>query len=248
LISEIGRASEQEARGQILANLSREITSLKSSANLQELLPIWQMATALEGLLGQLSRKGVTLSPTTLRSLTGGVDVLTALCIPGLKSDITTNPPVKLLAVDDDQLSRHAVSFALKKAFEQPDLAVNGESALAMAEQHSYDVIFLDVQMPGMNGYELCSKIRETKANQTAPVVFVTCLNDLNSRAESTLSGGDLIVKPFLTFEIAVIALTKVLRRRLQLDKNELPIRSRKQESASTEPMVAAIPQPQPSS
>jgi CheY-like chemotaxis protein len=124
---------------------------------------------------------------------------------------------VNLLAVDDDPISRLAISFALKKAFDTPEIAPSGEAALALAEQQTYDVIFLDADMPGMDGYELCTKIRETTRHRTTPVVFVTCHNDFASRAKSTLSGGEsLIAKPFLAFEITVKALTLALRSRLQ--------------------------------
>jgi CheY-like chemotaxis protein len=89
--------------------------------------------------------------------------------------------------------------------------------ALILASQHAYDVIFLDVQMPGMDGFELCSKIHETLLNRSTPVVFVTSQSDFGGRAQSILSGGsDLMAKPFLTFEITVKALTFILRGRLQ--------------------------------
>jgi DNA-binding response OmpR family regulator len=72
------------------------------------------------------------------------------------------------------------------------------------------------VQMPGMDGFELCTKIRATPTNKTTPVIFVTSLTDFKSRARSSLSGGsDLIAKPFMFIELSVKALTYVLRGRL---------------------------------
>jgi phosphoserine phosphatase RsbU/P len=72
------------------------------------------------------------------------------------------------------------------------------------------------VDMPGMNGFELCTKLRALHRNKTTPVVFVTSLTDFESRANSTMSGGnDLIAKPFLFMELAVKALVYVLRGRL---------------------------------
>jgi DNA-binding response OmpR family regulator len=86
----------------------------------------------------------------------------------------------------------------------------------------AYDVIFLDVEMPGMDGFEVCSRIRTTVANRTTPVVFVTRHSDFGSRAKSSLSGGrDLIGKPFLTFELALKALTIVIQRRSQTNARE---------------------------
>ena len=99
----------------------------------------------------------------------------------------------------------------------QPDLAVNGEAALVHVAEKAYDVIFLDVHMPGMDGFELCTKIRASDLNRATPVVFVTGQSDFDSRAKSVLSGGnDLMGKPFLIFEVAVKALTLALQSRIR--------------------------------
>jgi len=72
--------------------------------------------------------------------------------------------------------------------------------------------------MPGMNGYELCAKLRLLPTHKKTPVVFVTGLNDLESRANSMMSGGtDFIAKPFLFMELAVKALVHTLRGWLAL-------------------------------
>ena len=74
-----------------------------------------------------------------------------------------------------------------------------------------------NVDMPGMNGFELCTKLRTLPAHKKTPVVFVTSLKHFESRASSTMSGGnDFIAKPFLFIELAVKALVYVLRGRLE--------------------------------
>jgi CheY-like chemotaxis protein len=216
LIQEIIRATELEARHNLLLHLYEKIGELKQMAGRPGVLPVWQLAAALEGLVKQLSERDQTVTPSTLRTVASAVDLLEGLSVPGIESDSITNPPLRLLAVDDDALSRHAVSFALKKALNKPDLAENGEAAIALVSHISYDAIFLDVQMPGMDGFETCTKIHGTELNRETPVVFVTCQSDFDARAKSTLSGGnDLIGKPFLTFEITVKALTLAFRGRL---------------------------------
>ncbi|HWH70616.1 MAG TPA: hypothetical protein VNT26_14605 [Candidatus Sulfotelmatobacter sp.] len=63
--------------------------------------------------------------------------------------------------------------------------------------------------------FELCARLRKLAAHAKTPVVFITGVNDLESRAQSTLSGGnDFIGKPFLFSELAVKALVYVLRKR----------------------------------
>jgi CheY-like chemotaxis protein len=217
LLKRIAGASDPVAQTRSLSDLCREVRALKGEAGHSELLPVWQLASALEGLIKQLIDNASNVTPSTLRTVAGGVDVLDELCRPGLKADLLTNPPLRLLVVDDDPICRMAVSLALKKALNPPHQAENGEAALALAAQQAYDVIFLDVMMPGIDGFEACTRIHDTVPNRATPVVFVTTLRDFDSRAKATIKGGaDLIGKPFLSFEITVKALTFALRGRLQ--------------------------------
>jgi CheY-like chemotaxis protein len=203
-------------RQKIITELVGEIDSLKAGAADASLLPLWQLASALEGLIKQMEEKPHSVTPSTMRTVAGAVDLFESLLSPIAGPELLSTPPVKFLAVDDDPISRHTISFALKRALTAPHVAENGPAGLALAAVNTYDVIFLDVQMPEMDGFEVCSRLHQTETNATTPVVFVTCSSDFNSRATSTLVGGnDLIGKPFLTFEIAVKALTLALRTRL---------------------------------
>ena len=124
------------------------------------------------------------------------------------------------MVVDDEPISRRAVIYALEKAqlkcvgVEDPNVALN------MLSENQFNLIFLDVDMPGMTGFELCTKLRALPAHAKTPVVFVTGLTDFESRARSTLSGGnDLIAKPFLFMELAVKALGYVLKGQLRIGR-----------------------------
>ena len=217
------QAAENGSRRRFLHDLGRELRRLKGETGLPELLPVWQMVCALEGLIRQLADKVNEVTPSTLRTVSGAVDLLAELCQPGLDAQLLTRRPVRLLAVDDDPICRHAIAFALKRALHAPDLASDGEAGLALAQEQAYDVIFLDVEMPGLDGFEVCTQIHQTALNRATPVVFVTGQSDFEARVQSTLSGGcDLIAKPFLTFELAVKALTLTMQNRLrQSERNE---------------------------
>lgn len=215
--SEVNEATEEDSRKTRLAQLYRELQSFKNLAGLPVLYSAWELTSALEGLFKQLTDKPANVTPSTLHTAESALILLEELSRPEVKPDLSRTPPVRLLAVDDDPISRVAVSSSLKKVFKQPDVAADGQSGLILAENNAYDLIFLDIEMPGMDGYELCSKIHETKNNAATPVIFVTRHSDFDARAKSARSGGqDLIGKPFLSFEITVKALTFVLRRRLQ--------------------------------
>jgi CheY-like chemotaxis protein/F0F1-type ATP synthase membrane subunit b/b' len=213
---EIGKSAEPTARQQTLDDLKTEITALKNRAGSLELTPAWHLASALEKLIEQLTEKPANVTPSTLRTAAGGLLVLKDLCVPNVRKDLATNPPIRFLAVDDDPISRRAVSMSLKRVAQAPDLAEHGEAALQLAERQVYDAVFLDVEMPGLDGFEVCTRIRQLPGNRLTPVVFVTSHSDFESRAKSTSSGGrDLIAKPFLSAEITVKALTLLFRGRL---------------------------------
>jgi twitching motility two-component system response regulator PilG len=77
-------------------------------------------------------------------------------------------------------------------------------------------LILLDISMPQLDGFQLCSELRKLPAHEKTPVIFVTCHSDFESRSRGILSGGnDLIAKPILAVELAVKAVTHLLRRGL---------------------------------
>ncbi|MGO8928895.1 MAG: response regulator [Limisphaerales bacterium] len=241
LLSEISRAPDETARQTKLLESFQRVSTLRESAGLPEMFPIWQVVFALEGLLKRLATKPAGFSPSVVRTAAGALDLLERLCRQRVKPNLVTEPPVRLLAVDDNPISRCAMSLALTKLFNAPDLAPDGQAALALAGRQAYDVIFLDVEMPGMDGFELCAKIHETELNCTTPVVFVTCHSDFASRAKSTLNGGyDLLGKPFLVFELVLKAITLVLQVRLGQSVLELRSASNEASTVSTPPAPKA--------
>jgi DNA-binding response OmpR family regulator len=130
-------------------------------------------------------------------------------------------PPANILVVDDEPISRRAITHALEKARLKCVNVEDPNVAFKLLSEQSFDLVFLDVDMPGMNGFELCTKLRALPAHKKTPVVFVTGLKDLESRASSMMSGGnDFIAKPFLFMELAVKALVYVLRGKLGPVKN----------------------------
>ncbi len=217
LLQDAGRSTMPANQRGFLVDALDRIQSLKNLAKPAELLPLRQVTSAVEMLLKQLTEKSSNITSSTLRTATLGVTILEELCQPGLKPDLLNDPPLRFLVVDDETFSRYALAHSLKRGLSEPDVAETGELALTMAGERAYDLVFLDVQMPGMDGFEVCSRIHETLPNQTTPVVFVTSLRDFDARANSLLCGGrDLIAKPFLTFELTVKALTLAATERLR--------------------------------
>jgi CheY-like chemotaxis protein len=173
------------------------------------------MADALEALLKELQDKPRNVNVSTLRTTAAAVDFMGVL-FDNVSSPAQNIPAAEVLVVDDEAISRRAITFALEKAHMKSLAVEDPIKAVDLLTQKRFDLIFLDVDMPNMSGFELCTKIRTLPQYAKTPVVFVTGLNDLESRANSTMSGGnDFIAKPFLFIELTLKALMLVLRSRL---------------------------------
>jgi len=217
LVQDAAKASDEAAREPVLVELYRKIHGLTGGAGLAGFADIAQMASVLEVLIKELIEQPKTVNQSTLRSVASSVDFIGELF--KIARPRSHQPrPIKVLIVDDECLSRRAIVYALKKAhlnFEPTDVE-DPAIALQKAAEKTFDLILLDVQMPGINGFDLCSKIRAFPSNKATPIIFVTSLSDFKSRAKSILSGGsDLIAKPFLFVELALKVTTILLRKRL---------------------------------
>lgn len=214
----LAKSSDEINRVKQLQELYRRIHALTANAAVAGVSQIAQIADALEALLKELYEKPKNINASTLRTVASAIDFLGVLFE---RSKLLETPAglsqtkANILVVDDEAISRRAVTYALEKAKLSSISVENPETALQKLGETSFDLVFLDVDMPGMNGFELCTKLRTMQRNKTTPVVFVTSLTDFESRANSTMSGGnDLIAKPFLFMELAVKALVYIMRGR----------------------------------
>ena len=193
--------------------LYRKVHSLTSNSAVAGLTGVAKMSSALEALLKELYEKPKNINASTMRTVAHTIDFLAILLEHSSTQDPESLPPPNIMVVDDEAISRRAVIYALEKANLKCVSVEDPKTALTMLSENQFDLIFLDVDMPGMSGFELCTKLRALPGHARTPVVFVTGLTDFESRARSTLSGGnDLIAKPFLFMELAVKALTYVLK------------------------------------
>lgn len=187
--------------------------SLTSAAGVIGFRRIAQLAGALEALLRELYSKPTDITPSTVRTTSQAMDTLAFLVANAGHPQAEAPPPPMILAVDDDIVSREMILSALKRANLQALSLDNSALALQVLEQNHFDLIFLDVEMPEPGGIEVCERLRRMPSNLKSPVVFVTANSDFESRARSSLSGGnDFIAKPFLLLELAVKALTWLLK------------------------------------
>ena len=196
--------------------LYRRTHALAGNAGLASFMHVAHMSSALEALLKELYEKPKSINTSTLRTVASAVDFLGSLFERGKRPDNPDPPPVNILVVDDEPISQRAVVYALEKAQLPSTSTADPNVALKLLTEIPYGLVFLDVDMPGMTGFELCTKLRAMPKYKKTPVVFVTALSDFDSRTSSMMAGGnDFIGKPFLFIELTVKALIHVLRAKL---------------------------------
>ena len=119
--------------------------------------------------------------------------------------------PLTLLAVDDDPTTRKLVQAILSKQGYQVLLAADGQAGVEAFTAHRPDLILMDVQMPGMNGFEACALVRQLDGDAT-PIIMLTGSEDLES-IESAFTAGatDFMAKP-INFPLLVQRVRYALR------------------------------------
>jgi DNA-binding response OmpR family regulator len=122
-----------------------------------------------------------------------------------------------VLVVDDIPDNLRALGSLLENAGYEVRLAANGPDALTSAAAAPPDLILLDVLMPGMDGYELCRRLRALPLQPAAPVIFISALDRVEDKVAAFREGGvDYIAKPFQADEVLAR-----IRTHLQLAKTE---------------------------
>jgi two-component system, sensor histidine kinase and response regulator len=139
--------------------------------------------------------------------------------------DLRTKMP-SILIVDDNPQNLEVLGKILHDSNYDVEFAMSGEAALEWIENKLFDLILLDINMPGITGFEVCSKIRLNPAMNRVPVFFVSADNDRNSILKGFEYGGqDYITKPFDSRELLMrvkthLSLKESLERLEYLNKS----------------------------
>ncbi len=127
---------------------------------------------------------------------------------------------MKILLVEDSATLRHAMSSYIRNAGHTPIVASCGEEALQIAEHTPVDMIIMDVEMPGLDGFETTRLIREWLGDHWIPIIFVTGKNDEEDLHEGIDAGGDdYLIKPVsdVILKAKIRAMERITEMRDQL-------------------------------
>lgn len=116
-----------------------------------------------------------------------------------------SNQSTTILAVDDHEYNVDVIEGFLMEDGYNLLKAYNGADALKMVERHEVDLILLDVNMPQMDGFEVCKILKSNPSTKDIPVIFLTALTDIDSIAQAFQMGGsDYLQKPYCGLELKI--------------------------------------------
>src|SRR5262245_18962521 len=118
---------------------------------------------------------------------------------------------MRVLIVEDEERLARALAEGLKREGFEADLAHDGTDGVFKAEEGRYDVILLDVMLPGMSGFQVCTRLRE--AGIQTPILMLTARDGEESeRRGLNLGADDYVTKPF-SYQVLVARIHALLRR-----------------------------------
>jgi two-component system cell cycle response regulator len=122
------------------------------------------------------------------------------------------DPLFTALLVDDSSTIRKQVELELKLLGIRTDAVESGEQAFDLLSQNNYDIIFLDVVLPGVDGYQICKTIKKDKAKKKTPVIMLTSKSSPFDRIRGALAGCDT----YITKPVSQSSFQKVVKKYLK--------------------------------
>jgi DNA-binding response OmpR family regulator len=132
-----------------------------------------------------------------------------------------------ILIVDDTPANLRLLAGILKERGYRILPVTSGQAALEIARKSPPDLILLDINMPGMNGYEVCAELKSDEKLQEIPIIFISAINETIDKVKAFSIGGvDYITKPFHIKEVIARVETHLHMRHLtiELEKHNLQL------------------------
>ena len=110
----------------------------------------------------------------------------------------TINLNVKVMVIDDSKTIRRSAETLLKKVGCEVVTAIDGFEALAKITEHKPDIIFVDIMMPRLDGYQTCALIKNNQTFKATPVIMLSSKDSIFDRARGRIVGSEkYLTKPF---------------------------------------------------
>lgn len=201
-----------------LEELRRKIGFLTHMTGMAGCYRIAQLSSAFEALLFEVQFSLPNITQSVRHTLTTTVQLLVDSLGRADEPDEQCLSPTLVLVVDDDAVTSRALVLTLGRANLTASSVADPFKALEKLRRNIYDIVLLDINLPGMTGLALCEEMRRLPQHARTPVIFITSYAEFEPRARAILKAGDdLIGKPIMPVELTVKLIAQLLKRRLQL-------------------------------
>lgn len=201
-----------------LRELFQRIHALTEQMAMLGQKPLFTFASAVEALAFDLLRMPAQINASTIRTLGQSLDLLAGLVQEPQRSRVQDPAYGQILVVDDEDGVALLIQAAMRLVNLEATTAATPTAGLTALAARPFDMVFFDIGLPEMNGFELCTRARALPLHQKTPVVFITGMDTLGHRVQSNLSGGnDFVGKPFNVVELGLKALLWVYKGQLGL-------------------------------
>jgi CheY-like chemotaxis protein len=199
-----------------LPDFFQRVHNFAEEVALLDLQAVVTLAAAIEALTFDINEMPEQLNASTLRTLGQGIDLLGVLLENDSWRDIKHPSDARILVVEDDENARQLITASIELVQLTAVGAATPSSGLKALDAGEFELVFLDIGLPEMNGFDFCTKVRALPQFEKTPIVFLTGMATFQNRAQSSLSGGnDFIGKPFNVRELGVKALIWVFKGQL---------------------------------
>ena len=200
----------------LLYALFRETHHLAERMAVVGLRALQRLAVSIEMLVFDLYEMPEQVNDSSVRTAVQAVDYLGTLLDPAIMVRLTDPIGSVVLAVDDEPDALQTIQAAMELVGITTSCAPSAEDALGILQDVDFKLVFVDIGLPGVNGFELCKETRKIPRHHKTPIVFLTGMATFQNRALSTLSGGnDFIGKPFNLFELGTKAISWIFKGQL---------------------------------
>lgn len=123
----------------------------------------------------------------------------------------------KILIVDDVSINIQMAMNILKNEGHHMLYAQNGQRALSLVQENDFDLILLDIMMPDMDGYDVCTVLKQNEKTKNIPIVFLSGKDSTADIEKAYECGGlDYVIKPFISIELVTKSNTYVRLKNLE--------------------------------
>lgn len=208
------RMSGSESLNELFTNAQ----ALADQAGADEARVFHRVSTSLASMLHEFYMMPEQMTPSAVETLDEAIGFLASIEKRENLDQVANLDTARVYIVDDDQGVCETVASAIRAVGLAVQTTQMPGEALGELAGNSYDLLVLDVQLPELDGFELCSHIRTMDLHADTPIIFLSGDGSMENRVESSMRGGnDFISKPFNFHEMGLKILMRILRVRLSM-------------------------------